>query len=146
MNDKLSNNLSPSPSQAASTPSGRRILVVEDNRELRDFMRRILQRYGYQYMDAEDGIQAVETAKTAQPDLILMDIALPELNGYGAARLLKTLPECAHIPIIAVTAHAREVDRKQALEMGCDAYLSKPYSLHDLMALIEEFLPHPKST
>ena len=84
---------------------------------------------------------AVEMAREVEPDLILMDLALPVLDGYEATRLLKTNPDLAATPIVAVTAHARAIDREHAMEAGCDAYIAKPYSIHELYALIDRFLP-----
>lgn len=117
-----------------------RILVVEDNVDMREFLQRILKRRGYGYLGAADGAEGVALALAERPDLILMDLALPVLDGYEATRILKANPDCAATPIIAVTAHARVVDREHALEAGCDAYISKPYSIRQLFELIDQFL------
>jgi CheY-like chemotaxis protein len=118
-----------------------RILVIEDNADMRDFLQRILERRGYRYLGAADGVEGMELALSERPDLVLMDLSLPILDGYEATRLLKANPDCAATPILAVTAHARSVDRENALEAGCDAYISKPYSIQQLFELIERFLP-----
>jgi CheY-like chemotaxis protein len=118
-----------------------RILVVEDNADMRDFLQRILERRGYGFLGAADGVEGMELALTEHPELILMDLSLPTLDGYEATRLLKANPDFAAMPILAVTAHARSVDKEKALEAGCDAYISKPYSIHQLFELIERFLP-----
>jgi CheY-like chemotaxis protein len=108
---------------------------------MRDFLQRILERRGYRYLGAADGVEGMELALSERPDLVLMDLSLPILDGYEATRLLKANPDCAATPILAVTAHARSVDRENALEAGCDAYISKPYSIQQLFELIERFLP-----
>ncbi|MEI2688892.1 MAG: response regulator [Anaerolineae bacterium] len=134
---------SASPSTADSAPESPQlcILVVEDNADMREFLQRILKRRGYSYLEAVDGAEGVALALAERPDLILMDLALPVLDGYEATRLLKTNPDLAATPIVAVTAHARAIDREHAMEAGCDAYISKPYSIHELYALIDRFLP-----
>lgn len=120
-----------------------RILIVEDNGDMRDFLRRVLARHGYGHLEAADGIEGMEIAQRDHPDLILMDMSLPELDGFEATRRLKANKETQHIPIIAVTAHARPSDERRALEAGCDAYLSKPYSLREFLDIVQKFLPSP---
>lgn len=122
-------------------PSRQVILVIEDNPDMREFLQRILARRGYGYLGAEDGQEGIEMARRERPDLILMDLSLPVLDGYAATRLLRADPDLAHTPILAVTAHAREIDQTRALEVGCNGYLSKPYSINDLFSLIARFLP-----
>lgn len=124
----------------------RRILIVEDNSDMRDFLRRVLARHGYAHLEAADGIEGMEIARRDHPDLILMDMSLPELDGFEATRRLKADETTQHVPIIAVTAHARPVDERRALEAGCDAYLSKPYSLREFLNVVQEFLPIPVAT
>jgi two-component system, cell cycle response regulator DivK len=143
----MSTNSSPDPlpmADSTAAPAQPRILVIEDNADMREFLQRILERRGYGYLEATDGVEGMELAWREQPDLILMDLALPTLDGYEATRLLKANPDYAAIPIVAVTAHARAVDQEHAIEAGCDAYLSKPYSIHQLFELIERFLPLAK--
>jgi CheY-like chemotaxis protein len=119
----------------------RRVLIVEDNGDMRDFLRRVLARHGYAHLEAADGVEGLEIAGRDHPDLILMDMSLPELDGFEAARRLKADLHTRHIPIVAVTAHARPADEKRALEAGCDAYLSKPYSLREFLDVVQMFLP-----
>ncbi len=119
------------------------ILIVEDNGDMRDFLRRVLARHGYGHLEAADGIEGIEIAHRDHPDLILMDMSLPELDGFEATRRLKADKTTQHVPIIAVTAHARPADEKRALEAGCDAYLSKPYSLREFIDVVQKFLPSP---
>ncbi|MFZ2362240.1 MAG: response regulator [Anaerolineae bacterium] len=137
----ISDHGSPSTADSATPPAQFRILVIEDNADMREFLQRILKRRGYGYLGAVDGAEGVALALAERPDLILMDLALPVLDGYEATRLLKANPACAATPIVAVTAHARAVDQERALESGCDAYISKPYSIRQLFELIEQFLP-----
>jgi two-component system cell cycle response regulator DivK len=102
------------------------ILVVEDNLLNRRLLEIILESQGYRLLVAVDGREAVEIATREQPDLILMDIHLPRMNGYDATRTLKSQPETAHIPIVALTAHAMADERQHALAIGCDDYITKP--------------------
>lgn len=117
-----------------------KILLVEENEFNRDMLSRRLQRRGYQVVTAVDGAQAVATADVERPDLILMDLVLPVLDGWHASQQLKSRPNTAHIPIIALTAHALAGDREQALAAGCDEYESKPVDLERLLAKIEALI------
>lgn len=117
-----------------------KILLVEDNEMNRDMLSRRLERKGYQVCLAVDGAQAITLACTEAPDLILMDISLPVLDGWAATRHLKALPEMQHIPIIALTAHAMAGDREQSLAAGCDEYDTKPVDAARLMMKIETLL------
>lgn len=128
-------------SDLPATPSRPLILVIEDNADMRDFLQRILARRGYDYLGAEDGEEGIALARRDRPDLILMDLSLPVLDGYEATRLLKADPQLAATPILAVTAHARDIDQVRALEVGCDGYISKPYSIRDLLDMVTRFLP-----
>ncbi|MHC4973766.1 MAG: response regulator [Planctomycetota bacterium] len=103
-----------------------RILLVEDNAMNRDMLMRRLMRKGYEILVAEDGAQAIETAREQQPDLILMDMSLPEVDGWEATRRIKADDATRAIPVIALTAHAMAGDRARALEAGCDDYEVKP--------------------
>ena len=117
-----------------------KILVVEDNELNRDMLSRRLQRRGYEVVIAVDGQESVALAQSEAPDLILMDMSLPVLDGWEATRRLKAAPETKSIPIIALTAHAMSGDRDQALEAGCDDYDAKPIEMPRLLAKIEAFL------
>ena len=117
-----------------------KILLVEDNEMNRDMLTKRLQRRGYEVVVAVDGGQGVELARTESPDLILMDMSLPVLDGWEATRRLKAAPETSAIPIIALTAHAMAGDQERALAAGCDDYDTKPVELPTLLAKIEACL------
>ena len=106
----------------------------------RDMLSRRLERKGYQVAIAVDGGQGVTRARTAVPDLVLMDMSLPVLDGWDATRQLKADPQTKHIPVIALTAHAMSDDRHKALEAGCDDYDTKPVDLPRLLGKIEALL------
>jgi len=114
-----------------------KILLVEDNEMNRDMLSRRLQRRGYEVVIAVDGSQGLELAQSETPDLILMDMSLPVLDGWEATRRLKAAPETSSIPIIALTAHAMSGDREKALEAGCDDYDTKPTELDRLLEKIQ---------
>jgi CheY-like chemotaxis protein len=117
-----------------------KILLVEDNEMNRDMLSRRLQRKGYDVVLAVDGEQGINMATSASPDLILMDLSLPVIDGWEATRRLKSQPGTVDIPIIALTAHAMDGDRQNALEAGCDDYDSKPIDFPRLVSKIEAFL------
>jgi two-component system, cell cycle response regulator DivK len=117
-----------------------KILLVEDNEMNRDMLARRLQRRGYEVVLALDGGEGVARAQSESPDLILMDMSLPVLDGWEATRRLKATPETTAIPIIALTAHAMSTDRAKALEAGCDDYDTKPIELPRLLEKIEACL------
>ncbi len=114
-----------------------RVLLVEDNEINRDMLSRRLIRRGYTVMIAEDGQKAVEMAASEAPDLILMDMSLPIIDGWEATRRIKAEPATSGVPIIALTAHAMQGDREKALEAGCDDYDTKPIDLPRLLKKIE---------
>ena len=116
------------------------ILVVEDQEDNRRIMRDLLTSAGYEVMEAVTGEDGVTAAETHRPDLILMDIQLPGLDGYEATRQIKANPDLKHIPIIVVTSYALSGDDVKAFEAGCDAYVSKPFSPRELLAKIREYL------
>ncbi len=120
-----------------------KILLVEDNEMNRDMLSRRLQRKGYELLIAVDGEQGLALAGSEAPDLILMDMSLPLLDGWEATRQLKSAPGTAATPIIALTAHAMADDREKALEAGCDDYDTKPVELARLLAKIEALLRQP---
>jgi CheY-like chemotaxis protein len=117
-----------------------KILLVEDNEMNRDMLSRRLQRKGYEVAIAVDGLQGVEMGRSGEYDLILMDMSLPELDGWEAARQLRAVPDAGRIPIIALTAHAMAGDREKALEAGCDDYDTKPIELQRLLSKMEALL------
>jgi CheY-like chemotaxis protein len=114
-----------------------KILLVEDNEMNRDMLSRRLERKGYQIVMAVDGGAGVEMASSEKPDLILMDMSLPVLNGWEATRQIKANPATKAIPVIALTAHAMATDREKALEAGCEDYDTKPIELPRLLEKME---------
>ncbi len=116
------------------------ILVVEDQEDNRRIIRDLLASVGYEVMEAVTGEEGVAAAETHRPDLILMDVQLPGLDGYEATRQIKANPDLEHIPIIVVTSYALSGDDVKAFEAGCDAYVSKPFSPRELLAKIREYL------
>lgn len=117
-----------------------RIMIVEDNEENRDSLTRRLQRRGFEIIGAENGRIAVDKAQQESPDLILMDMNMPELDGWEATRQIKKLAGMADVPVIALTAHAMSGDRERAIEAGCSDYHTKPIEFPKLMAQIESIL------
>ena len=121
-----------------------RILVVEDNQDNREMVVKLLKFNGYEVIEAIDGEEAIEKARTENPDLILLDIYLPKMDGYEAARRLKGDRDLKKIPVIALTAHAMKGNMEEALAAGCDGYITKPVDVRDLPKQIEHFLKsHP---
>jgi two-component system cell cycle response regulator DivK len=118
-----------------------RILYVEDNENNVYMLTRRLTRHGFEVMVAADGAQGVEIARSEHPDLILMDLNMPVLDGWEAARQLKSAPETRAIPIIALSAHAMTGDRERALEAGCDDYDTKPVQINSLLTKMRALLP-----
>ena len=117
-----------------------RILLVEDNEMNRDMLSRRLQRKGYDVLIAIDGEQGVAMARAEQPDLILMDMSLPVLDGWEATRKIKADPSVAAVPVIALTAHAMAGDQERCVAAGCDDYDTKPVDLARLLGKIELLL------
>ncbi len=116
-----------------------KILVVEDNDMNWDMLSRRLSRKGYEVVVATDGQQGLDIAQSEAPDLILMDMSLPVVDGWEATRRLKTAPETRSIPVIALTAHAMARDRQEALAAGCDDYEGKPIEFERLLSKIQAF-------
>jgi two-component system cell cycle response regulator DivK len=110
-----------------------KILLVEDNEMNRDMLSRRLEKRGYQVVSATDGLAGVEAAVTTKPDLVLMDMSLPVIDGWEATKRIKGNPATAAIPVIALTAHAMAGDREKAIEAGCDDYDTKPIELPRLL-------------
>jgi CheY-like chemotaxis protein len=121
-----------------------KILLVEDNEMNRDMLSRRLQRRGYIVVNAEDGEKGLLLARSEAPDLILMDISLPAMDGWEVTRLLKANQSTRHIPIIALTAHAMVSDREKAIVAGCDDYDTKPVDFGRLSEKIENLLLEKK--
>jgi CheY-like chemotaxis protein len=119
-----------------------KILVVEDNEVNQRILVRRLERRGFQVVTADNGQQGVALASSEVPDLILMDMSLPILDGWEATRQIKAREETGHIPVIALTAHAMVGDREQALDAGCDDYDVKPIDIDRLVGKIEARLAH----
>jgi two-component system, cell cycle response regulator DivK len=117
-----------------------KILLVEDNEMNRDMLSRRLVRKGFDVVMAVDGSEAVTMAQSEHPDLILMDMSLPVVDGWEATRMVKTTEVTAHIPVIALTAHAMSGDREKALSAGCDDYDTKPIEMPRLLEKIEALL------
>lgn len=117
-----------------------RILVIEDNEENRDALSRRLERRGFEVVEAVDGKVGLEMAKAEKPDLILMDMNMPELDGWEATRRIKAQPETVDVPVIALTAHAMAGDRERALDAGCTDYHTKPVEFPKLLLQIEAIL------
>ncbi len=118
-----------------------KVLLVEDNEMNRDMLSRRLTRKGYVVVVAKDGLDGVSMAGSEAPDIILMDMSLPEIDGWEATRRIKRAPETASIPVIALTAHAMASDREKAMEAGCDDFDTKPVELSRLLEKMEKLLP-----
>jgi two-component system, cell cycle response regulator DivK len=121
----------------------KRILMVEDTEDNRQIIRDLMESVGYDLIEAEDGAAGVAMAIEHRPDLILMDIQLPVMDGYEACRRIKADPELRHIPIIAVTSYALSGDETKTRAAGCDGYVAKPFSPRQLLAKMNEFLSGP---
>lgn len=119
-----------------------KILIVEDNEMNRDMLSRRLERRGFAIVMAVDGQQGVDMARSEKPDLILMDMSLPVMDGWTATQTIKADAELAKIPVIALTAHAMAGDREKAMAAGCDDYDTKPIELPRLLEKIGKFLPN----
>lgn len=128
------------PAVVNATIMNKRILVVEDHEDNRRILRDLLTSRGYDLVEAEDGEQALTLAEDRRPDLILMDVQIPLLDGYEVTRRLKANPALRTIPIIVVTSYALSGDESKARAAGCNAYVSKPYSARQLLAKIQEYL------
>jgi two-component system cell cycle response regulator DivK len=119
----------------------KRILVVEDTEDNRQIIRDLLSSVGYELIEATDGAEGVALAQSHHPDLILMDIQLPQIDGYEATRQIRAISELAQVPIIAVTSYALSGDEAKTRAAGCDGYIAKPFSPRQLLAKVREFLP-----
>lgn len=117
-----------------------KILVVEDSKEIRNLLGEILEDEGYQVFYAENGLQALEQVPQVRPQLILMDLSLPEVDGWEVVQRLRATPDFITIPIIAITAHATKSDREKALEIGCNGYISKPFEIDIMLKCVAELI------
>ncbi|GAP61635.1 hypothetical protein ARMA_0058 [Ardenticatena maritima] len=122
-----------------------RILLVEDNELNRDMLARRLKRRGFEVFTAVDGEEALALVRSEMPDIVLMDMSLPKMDGWTATKHIKTDPQTAHIPVLALTAHAMIGDRERALEVGCDEYETKPVDFQRLLQKIEMLLQKNRS-
>jgi two-component system cell cycle response regulator DivK len=116
------------------------ILYVEDNFDNRMLVRRVLEAEGYRVIEAEDGAQGIERLQSQTPDLVLMDINLPEIDGYEVTKRFKQLPSMEKVPVIAMTANVMKGDREKTLAAGCDGYIPKPIDIDALPGQIAKFL------
>jgi two-component system cell cycle response regulator DivK len=128
-------------SAAPTLRKGRRVLIVEDNDMNIKLFRDLLQAHGYETLQTKEGLDALSLARQHKPDLILMDIQLPEVSGLEVTRWLKQDAELQHIPVIAITAFAMQGDEERMRAGGCSGYLSKPISVERLMNTVKQFLP-----
>jgi two-component system, cell cycle response regulator DivK len=122
------------------------ILYIEDNPDSMLLVKRVLEARGYYVLEAKNGIEGLSIAEQKPVDLILLDINLPDIDGYEVARKLRASPKQAltYVPIIAITANALKGDAEKALEAGCDVYMSKPINIRELSARVEAFVPSPE--
>jgi two-component system cell cycle response regulator DivK len=120
--------------------SSRKILIVEDNKDNRELVVKVLKLNGYQVIEAVDGKEAIEKTRAEKPDLILMDLFIPKIDGYEVTKQLKNDGGLQHIPIIALTAQAMKGDMEIALAAGCDGYMPKPIDVRELPRQIKRFL------
>jgi len=116
------------------------ILYVEDNPDNRNLVRRVLESEGYTVIEAKDATQALDRLKATPTNLILMDINMPDIDGYALTAKIKSMPEYRNLPIIAVTANVMRGDRERSLEAGCDGYIQKPIDIDTIAQQIERFL------
>jgi len=121
------------------------ILYVEDNSDNRTLVRRILLSEDYKLLEARNAHEALELLKTAKPDLILMDINMPDMDGYTLTAKIKTMPGFERVPILALTANVMRGDREKTIEAGCDGYIQKPIDLDQLVNEIERFLSRSRN-
>ena len=121
-------------------PNNTTILYVEDNVDNRTLVRRILTAEGYTLIEAVNAMQALEILKSTQPNLILMDINMPDMDGYTLTAKIKTISSLESIPIVALTANVMRGDRERSLEAGCDGYIQKPIDIDSLSEQLERFL------
>ncbi len=122
----------------------KKILVVEDNEANRILMRQILKHYGYEVLEATDGVSGLEMAREFMPDLILLDLQMPVMGGFAVIRELRKTPELSKLKVIAVTSFAMKGDREKALEAGFDEYVTKPIDTRKFVELVKNIVPIPR--
>ncbi|MEW6067985.1 MAG: response regulator [Nitrospirota bacterium] len=120
--------------------ASKKVLVVDDNQDSRELVVKILKNKGYLMVEAVDGEDALEKVAKEKPDIILMDLSIPKIDGYEATKRLKEQDEFRHIPVVALTAHAMKGDREKVIEMGFEGYISKPIDIHELPNQIKAYL------
>jgi DNA-binding response OmpR family regulator len=120
--------------------NGKKILIVEDEPEIANVLKMRLEANNYQILLAEDGVEGLNKARTEKPDLIVLDIRLPKLDGFKVSRMLKFDEKYAKIPIIMLTARVQQADVEQGMDAGANAYMTKPYKAEDLLAKIKELI------
>ena len=123
-----------------SKDGSQRILIVEDNRDNRELVVKILKAKGYKIIEAVDGEEALQKLTEEKPDLILMDISIPKIDGLKVTRRIKAQEELSDIIIVALTAHAMKGDREKALEAGCEGYIPKPINVRELAEQVRHFM------
>ncbi|MFI5255848.1 MAG: response regulator [Gemmatimonadales bacterium] len=126
-----------------SAPTGQTLLLVEDNEDNRIIYSTVLRHLGYEVVEALDGVQAISLARSVLPDLILMDISIPEIDGWEATRILRQDPTTRDIPIVALTAHALADDREKATALGFTSYLAKPVEPRAVVAEVRRWIGGP---
>jgi two-component system cell cycle response regulator DivK len=119
----------------------KKILIIEDEPKNLKLFSDLLTRFGYEISEATDGEMGVESSRTTNPDLILMDIMMPKMDGLEATRIIKADCTTKHIPILALTSYAMKGDRERTIEAGCDGYLAKPVDIGELLKAVKEFFP-----
>lgn len=118
----------------------KKVLIVEDNADNREVIRTVLTHHGYEVVEAVDGVEGIDKAGRERPDIILMDLSLPKMDGWEATRRLKADDELKDIPVIAITAHAMSGDEEKALEHGCNGYLAKPCTPKSVIDIVKKFI------
>ncbi len=119
----------------------KKVLIIEDDPKNRKLCRDLLESTGYQTFEATDGAQGVEMSRSIRPDLILMDIMMPKMDGLEATRLIKADEATRHTPVIALTAYAMKGDKERTLDAGCDGYVAKPVDIFELLRVVRRFCP-----
>jgi CheY-like chemotaxis protein len=122
-----------------------RVLIVEDNVDNFELVRFLLERAGYEVLSAANGVEGVDAAKREQPDLVLMDLSMPEMDGWKATAQMKAEATTRHIPVLALTAHTLPSERKRAIDAGCDGYISKPINVASFDKLVSTLVRHARA-